>query len=203
MRCIPRLPRQANLEGFDLPGPPTDRLFFALFPDPATAARVSDLAQQLREACGLKGRPLKSDRFHVTLHHLGDFAGVPPHVVEAARAAAASVCFAPFELVFDRAESFDNKRGRNNPFVLQGDEGTQDVIAFQRKLGEAMKKAGLKPDSRFVPHVTLLYDDAAVTAQPVTPPVRWVAREFVLVHSLLGKTQHIVLGRWPLEGNAA
>jgi 2'-5' RNA ligase len=53
--------------------------------------------------------------------------------------------------------------------------------------------------SRFMPHVTLLYDRQTVDAQGITP-VSWRVTEFVLVHSLLGQSRHIVLGRWPLRG---
>lgn len=192
--------QQGSLFGIEPSPKPTDRLFFALYPDRATAEQqIAPLATALRAAQRLHGKILATERFHVTLHHLGDFAGLPQQLVQAASVAAAKVRCAPFELVFDRAESFDNKRGRNNPFVLQGGEGTQDVTGFQRTLGEAMKKVGLKPDLRFTPHLTLLYDDRVVPAQPVHPPVRWTAQEFVLVHSLIGRSIHIPLGRWPLQ----
>ena len=32
-----------------------------------------------------------------------------------------------------------------------------------------------------------------------TEPISWTVCEFVLVHSRLGKTEHIHLGRWPLR----
>jgi 2'-5' RNA ligase len=44
----------------------------------------------------------------------------------------------------------------------------------------------------------MLYDGRLVAGQPVEP-IRWVVREFVLVHSLLGQTRHEVLGRWALR----
>jgi 2'-5' RNA ligase len=49
----------------------------------------------------------------------------------------------------------------------------------------------------FEPHVTLAYTARDVAAEPVAP-VSWLAGEFVLIHSLLGKTRHIPLARWPL-----
>ncbi|MFZ5542017.1 MAG: 2'-5' RNA ligase family protein [Pseudomonadota bacterium] len=178
----------------------TDRLFFALYPDRDTAEQqIAPLALRLRSAQRLHGKILATERFHLTLHHLGDFAGLPQPLVQAACMAAASLRYRPFELVFDHAASFDNKRGRNNAFVLQGGEGVAAVVDFQSALGEAMKKVGLKPDARFTPHVTLLYDDRVVPVQPVTPPVRWTAHEFVLVHSLIGRGVHVPLGRWPLK----
>ena len=49
----------------------------------------------------------------------------------------------------------------------------------------------------FEPHVTLAYDVRMIAWRDVAP-IAWRAREFVLVHSLLGKTQHVTLGRWTL-----
>lgn len=47
------------------------------------------------------------------------------------------------------------------------------------------------------PHVTLLYDDRHV-AEHAVDTIRWTVQEFVLVHSLVGQTLYIPLGRWPL-----
>jgi 2'-5' RNA ligase len=51
----------------------------------------------------------------------------------------------------------------------------------------------------FTPHVTLLYDRRCIDEQPIEP-VGWTVREFALVLSLIGKTQHVPLGRWQLRG---
>ena len=50
-------PEQFSLEGFDDPQVPTDRLFFAIFPDTDSAAEIAQLAQHLRDEHGLNGRP--------------------------------------------------------------------------------------------------------------------------------------------------
>jgi len=97
-------------------------------------------------------------------------------------------------------ESFRN-RPRSRPLVLRGGgDGVAAVTAFQKTLGKAMESAGLgkRVEKRFTPHVTLLYDDRALREQ-ATARVGWTVREFALVHSLLGKTQHNLLGRWPLR----
>ena len=196
------MPEQPSLPGFDAsPSQPTDRLFFAIFPDANASARIAELALQLRGEHELHGRPLARERFHVTLHHLGDYAGVRPDIVAmAGKAAAAVATMAPFEVAFDRAASFSSAP-RNRPFVLRGGDGVTALMEFQQALGMAMKEAGLgrwaKPG--YTPHVTLLYDDRCVTGQAVET-IGWTAREFVLVHSLLGKTRHVALARWPLGG---
>ncbi len=188
---------QMGLGGFE-PPKPTDRLFFAVFPDAAAAARIADLARELRELHGLRGKPLQADRFHVTLHHLGDYAGVPDDLVAKAGEAARRVDKAAFEVAFDSASSF-SRQPRNRPFVLRGDTGVAELDDFQSALGTAMAAVGLNRlvERKFTAHVTLLYDDRAVAPQPVER-IAWPAREFVLVHSLLGRTEHRILGRWPL-----
>lgn len=193
------MPRQSVLPGFDAAPQLTDRLFFAIFPNAGAAAQIATLAQQLREKNGLSGKPLKTERFHVTLHHLGDYAGLPKDLVEVACAAAAGIRAAPFNVTFDRAASFSTAP-RNRPFVLRGDDGVVPLITFQQTLGDALKKTVLgrwaKP--AYTPHVTLLYDDRSVPEQTV-PAVSWTASEFVLIHSLIGQTLHVPLGRWPLR----
>ncbi|MBO9662566.1 2'-5' RNA ligase family protein [Dokdonella sp.] len=194
-----RTPAQPSLAGF-APAAPTDRLFLAVYPDAAAAERIAALAQTLRERHGLRGRPLAAERLHVTLHHLGDYVDVPGDVVRMAGAAAERVEASPFEVGFDRAESFAARSGKK-PFVLLGEHGIAHLAELQRALGEALRASGLARwvAPRFTPHVTLLYDDAAIAAQPVEP-VRWRVEEFVLVHSLLGRSQHTPLARWRLRG---
>ncbi|SFJ60296.1 2'-5' RNA ligase family protein [Caulobacter sp. UNC279MFTsu5.1] len=189
------MPDQFSL--FDAP-PVTDRLFFAIFPDPATAASIARQADALRAAHQLSGRPLAPERFHVTLHHLGDHAGVRRDIVAMAGEAAEAMTTSPFEVVFDRAASFHN--GGNNPYVLQGGEGLDALKTFQRDLGLAMARAGLGKlvDRSFTPHVTMLYDRRLVAEQALLP-IRWTVGGFTLVHSLLGRTEHVPLARWALR----
>lgn len=191
---------QPSLPGIDAPSEPTDRLFFGLYPTADAATQVKGLAEQHRAAHGLKGKSLNTELFHMTLHHLGDFVGVPPHIVAMAMEAGAAVDRPQFEITLDRIWSFDTKRG-NNPHVLLGGEGVKALADFQLALGSAMAKTGLKPSktqSGFTPHLTLLYDLQQIDER-ATEAVSWTANEFVLVHSLLGHTQHIALGRWPLR----
>jgi 2'-5' RNA ligase len=183
---------------------PSDRLFFAVFPDAAAAARIAGLAASLRATHGLHGRPVREDRLHVTLFHLGDYRGLPPGLVDEAMQAAGKVRVPPFEAVFDGASSFA-ARARNRPFVLRGgDAGTAGIERLHAALGERLGATRLARWARpaFVPHVTLLYDDRAVDPQAIEP-VAWTVREFVLVHSLVGRTEHRVLARWPLGAEGA
>jgi RNA 2',3'-cyclic 3'-phosphodiesterase len=178
-----------------------DRLLFLIYPDGTAAARIAQLAPKLRLKNGLRGLPLADDRFHITLQHLGDHAGLPTDMVVAARQAARTLTTQPFEVTFDRAASFGGKSG-NLPFVLRG-EALDALLAFNSALATAMtltgKRLGKWAKPQFTPHVTLLYDDKSVAEQAIEP-VSWTVREFVLVHSLQGQTRHVVLDRWTLGG---
>jgi 2'-5' RNA ligase len=191
---------QLSLPGLDPSQPPLDRLFFAIFPAVDAATCMMRLAQRQRDEHRLKCKPLDADRFHITLHHLGDYDGLPRGIVAAARDAAASVAMPPFGITFDRVVSFRGRPG-NRPFVLCGSDGVAALMAFQQSLGMAMGKAGLghKAEWHFTPHATLLYDDCLVTEQ-VVETIGWTVHEFVLVHSLLGRGLHVPLARWPLRG---
>lgn len=196
------MPEQIALEGFDDAPQKTDRLFFALFPDAQAAQQIGLLARQELAAQGLRGPALSDERFHLTLQHLGDHAGLPPSLVHDAQQAASRVSARSFDLRFDHAMSFAGRHGhagRKYPFVLLGSDGVADVTAFQQTLAQALRQtpAGRWVDAGFTPHVTLAYD-TRIVADHAVPAIGWTAREFVLVHSLIGKTKHIVLGRWPL-----
>jgi RNA 2',3'-cyclic 3'-phosphodiesterase len=175
-----------------------DRIFFACLPDAETAARIYALAQSLKEKHGLEGTLILPEHLHVTLFHLGDWHAVPDEIVKQASAAAAQVRLAPFEVVFDRAGSFRNRTGVY-PFVLTGEKHIAAWLPLHDALAAALKHAGLggATQGEFQPHITLSYDETRVKPEPVDP-ISWSVREVVLVHSLLGKTAHIHLGRWPL-----
>ncbi len=177
---------------------PDHRLFFAFYPDTPSALRIAALASRLRTELGLKGRPHELQRLHVTLHHLGDFVGMPERERAAAEAAAQSVVAEPVAMRFDHLLSFERKSGHNRPLVLGGGQGLDGVREFRRRLGEALKTAGLKVDSRYTPHLTLLYDEQPVPRQPIEP-LGFTAGELVLVDSLLGQGRHVPLARWPLR----
>ncbi|CAB3698871.1 2'-5' RNA ligase family protein [Paraburkholderia rhynchosiae] len=198
------MPEQLWLPGLEAPPTPTDGLFFAVFPDANTATNISNLAQRLCGETRARSKPLSASRLHVTLHHLGIFAGgLPPACVDAAMRAAGAICMAPFTVEFDTVVSFASKP-RPGPSVLTGSEGVVGLHALHDALGHALKDCGLETRAAsaamaYEPHVTLAYGLPWAAARPVEP-ICWNVRGFALIHSLLGRTRHIVLARWPLEG---
>jgi 2'-5' RNA ligase len=173
------------------------RLFFAIVPDPDTALHIERLAQRLRVEHGLKGKPLPTAHFHVTVHFIGVHDTFFERVASWAQATASTISMPAFDVTFDHAASF-HRTARERPVVLLGSDGVAALKEFHGILGTTLTKAGfnLKPSS-FTPHVTLLYDKLEV-AERTIEPIHWTAREFVLVDSRVGKTQHVQLARWPL-----
>lgn len=196
---------QLSLAGIEGPPVLTDGLFFAITPDSQAATLIERRAADFHRDLGLKGRPLATDHFHITLYFLGAHPGVPQGIVAKAGEAAASVAMAPFDVTFDCAKSFSGKEGNrpNRPLVLSSSKGLPALIAFQQALRMAIRKAGLDNwrQQSFTPHVTLLYDGRRVPEQAIEP-VSWTVREVVLIRSMLGLSRHETLGRWPLRDKA-
>ena len=172
-------------------------VFFALYPDPDTDLRLSQLAWSLRGKHKLKGRPRPDRCFHVTLHGVGDYAELPRDAVAAISEAVSAVTMPPFAVTFDRVTNFG--RGRKRPVVLVGDDGVAGLRMFQHERVTALRKIGFarSKEPPYNPHVTLLYDEGEIADQSVEE-IRWTVREFVLVRSLYGQGRHLPLVRWPL-----
>lgn len=176
----------------------SDRLFFALRPDAATLERIETARAKLVAEQGLMGALLKPEHLHITLYHLGDFKRFPQELLEQASSAAATVAATPFEITLDQAMSFARRDAKNQPCVLLAGEPLAPLKDFRAQLVVALKAAGLYRYESFTPHLTLLYDHIPVEKQAIEP-ISWTAGEFVLVNSLLGKTEHVVLASWPLK----
>lgn len=176
-----------------------DRIFFAVLPDSETATRIHALAETLKAEHDLGGTLILPEHLHITLFHLGDWRELPKEIVEIAAKSAAEVAAAPFDVACRRVESFRNRTGIF-PFVLLAEQGATPLHGFQQTLGAALKKNGLGGATQgdFKPHVTLLRDDTRIKPLAVAP-IAWTVRDFVLIHSLLGQTKHVHLGRWPLR----
>ena len=173
-------------------------LILAFFPDPYSATQLTRLADSKRAKHGLRGMPIAETRFHVSLHGWG-FDGHPPedfirNVSDAAEEVAGPV--PPFEVTFDRTGSFLG----SGAFVLRTDKGNRILRKFREDLGVALQSRGMRRQSTFTPHVTLLYDYNRIIREEVVEPVSWVVNDFKLVSSLVGKSAYSPLGEWKLRG---
>jgi RNA 2',3'-cyclic 3'-phosphodiesterase len=183
---------QGSLPGFDL-AIPTDRLYLAVFPDPAYATRFETFAARHMAARGMEGKPVEASRLHLTLFHLGDYTELPPGLADQAVAALAQLACDPFTIRFDQIGSFGHRQSHGD-FVLGSSDGNEALHAMHKQLAAHLRAAALGAHAKgsFTPHMTLAYNKPAVPFQPIEP-VLWPAHEVVLIHSLLGKTRHIRL----------
>jgi RNA 2',3'-cyclic 3'-phosphodiesterase len=170
-------------------------------PDAGSAGSVAQLRQELRAKHRLRGKPIATERLHVTLHHVGDFVGLPEGIAAEAGTLASVISMRPFTVEFNSALSFRGSPG-NLPFVLQGDEGVIGLLVLQQRLGRLMENAGLgRANPHYTPHMTLLYGNRFVADEGVRP-IRWAVHEFALVHSVLGRRRYNILARFPLRAQA-
>ena len=187
--------------GFDGLGAGTGevhRLFFALWPDESVRDGIEAAAMTLRRAHAPRGRWIGRHRYHLTLQFLGDGPMLREDIANAAMRAADGVRVEGFDMTLDVAGSF---RNRSIPWWLGCERTPSGLQQLFDALGGALARNGVRVESGrgLVAHVTVLRDaDMALPATPVAP-VRWPVRDFVLVHSVLGRnsTYHL-LGRWPL-----
>ena len=173
-------------------GAESRRLFFALWPDAAVAARLHQAAQTAHAACG--GRLMHRETLHVTLAFLGD---VPAARMADIEAAAAGIVAAPFTLELDRLGYW-----KHNRILWAG--CTQVPAALTRladSLAQDLRAAGFELETRpFAVHATLLRDAHCTAAVPPPAAIRWPLADFALVGSRRGPdgSRYEVLKRWPL-----
>lgn len=180
---------------------PIERLFLGVMLPTDTTAGASKVLEEARVDHGLRGSAIRPDRLHITLIHVGDYAGsLPKRVVTDICTAMDGLSETAFDVAFDRAASFAGAPGKH-PYVLLGGEGVEALTAFRDRLFRALLRAGVRTLSReaFTPHVTLTYGDRQAPERGVEP-VGWRASEFLLIHSEVGRSIYHTLGRWPLRG---
>jgi RNA 2',3'-cyclic 3'-phosphodiesterase len=201
----PASPRPQALSALPPSPPPpnwqqrTD-VFFAIYPPDDIGAAIDVRAMHLKAQHALEGRPFGGQRYHATLCPIGVYSDMPSNVLDAVKAIASTVVSPPFDVAFDRVESFRRQQGKR-PVVLLGGDGVSGLVAFQRLLEMALRKSGFPRwiTRPYNPHVTLLYDKREILQQMIDP-VCWTVREFTLVRSLIGLSQHVPLEKWPLRG---
>ena len=174
-------------------------LFLACIADLSATASLHARAELLDRELGIGGRLLEAGRLHVSLFAVGAYLEVRPDA-DVARwcRAAASVRCAPCEIVFDRVATFG---GEGNPLVFKASDevGVAGLLALHQALGIALANAGERIKlQRITPHMTQSYRGKRI-AETAIEPVRWRARELVLIDSHVGAHRHDVIGRWPLQ----
>ncbi len=177
--------------------------FFALSPDADVRKQLSQVANDLKTSDSLNGSWIASERYHLTLHHLGQFPEVHPDLVKRALAAANNIQMPAFNIKLDHFMSFDSKTGKF-PCVLTSKYELPELKNFWQELKNNLlaQRLGQNLANSFTPHTTLLYSRQPVIKTHAITPIQWPVKDFVLIESLVGKSEHIELGRWPLSNLA-
>jgi len=175
-------------------------LFFALCPDPGTAAALVAARQALEQGLAPeRGGGVPPERLHLTLHWLGEWSQLPAATVQAAVAAAASQDQPGFELLLDRADCFGHGEA---VWVLRPSAPPPELLGLHAGLGAALARQRLRlpPGPPFAPHVTLRRRARQRLAAGPVPALAWRVSHFELLESVRGTGQsgYRRLGQWPL-----
>ncbi|WP_182911914.1 2'-5' RNA ligase family protein [Sphingomonas cavernae] len=168
------------------------RLLFAVRPPLTLARQIEQSAIWFRPGA----TRVRADNLHITLEIFEDHPTFPERLAEVLMEAGKAVAAEPVEIVLDQVS------GSKRSVALRPRRRIPALDQLYKAIALEVKRAGLtpRPDYSFSPHVTVLYRDGAPFTQAIDP-IRWTADELVLVHSLVGRTRHDVLGRWRLRGS--
>ena len=153
------------------------RLFFALWPDDTTRARISERTAEHVRAAG--GRPTPRESLHVTVAFLGSVAEARlACIAEAAGRVAGSA----FELVLTHVEHWR----RSRILSLQPDQSPANLGMLVAELWQSLRACAFEPEARpFRAHVTLARDARAPRGLAFDiEPVVWRADELSLLESI-------------------
>ena len=170
--------------------PQRRRVFFALWPEAATAAGI---VRATRRAVQLsRGRAMAKERLHVTVAFLGDLA---PDDLERARSAA-PIASGVFDMLLDTLGFWPQSR----VLWLAPRVVPPKLSELEQQLWAALADRGFEREPRpFIPHMTLARRARAVEDEAVEA-VPWHVAELALVESLPtpNNVHYEVLERWPL-----
>lgn len=179
-------------------------LFLAVMPDQAAAMQASETGRELvRRYDGASHAMRPRDNLHVTLNPVGGYLKLSETDVFTVSEVMSSLRAAPFEVSFDRIANFAN--GNRNLMVLCNAIRSEELMDLHVQLAKEMWAAGMTftYNPRFMPHMTLSYGDAEIAETVLAEPIRWMVRQVVLIHSLVGESRYEYLGRWPLSDDGA
>ena len=173
--------------------------FFALCPDEQVREQLCQAADDLRKNHGIDGSWIGGDRYYLSLHHLGQFPDARSDLVSRAMTAASKIQARSFTIKLDQFMSLDSKTGKF-PCVLNSADESPELKHFWQLLKNNLLavRLGEYLNDNFKASAALLYTRQPVAEFLLPKPIQWPVRDFVLIESLVGKSEHIELGRWPL-----
>lgn len=171
----------------------SQRLFFALWPEPELQKSWADWAQQVLLAGN--GRLIPAQNLHITLFFLGEVTEDRQQCVEEV---ANAVHIPRFTLNLERFGYW-----RRPQVIWLAPVATP--VALQRlisQLQQGLERCGFKPDPRpFEAHLTLARKVRQGPQAANPDPMTWPVDRFVLVRSQLeaSGSQYQILRHWPLN----
>ena len=172
-------------------------VYFAFKPEPAVAEQGVSIGSRLCAKHGLIGR-VSPAVLHVTICPIAYLPKLSDEDIDAARKVAGSLVAEPFEMILDRIRTYPNGQERL-PLVAFADNGVPRAGLFRHALIADLRRGGFMIHRKLPKlHMTLLYDRRTVAEEPIDP-IRWIVRDFALVHSIHGEGRHVLLGQWPLR----
>jgi len=186
---------QGDLFGGPQPGR-LHRLFFALVPSAGEREALRHRAEDLKAAYP-QAHWVRPERYHLTLHFLGESDGPRADLVASAREAMRDWRPEPLGITLDHLLCLGNPK--NPALTLAALHPSPSVVAFWRGLQQRVLRAGFKQHvgRSFVPHLTLAYVPPRTVPVDVAPMV--LHPEAVhLLQSVEGEAGYAFLGEWPL-----
>lgn len=160
------------------------RYFLALWPPPEVRDAIARTAADWIREAARRCRPVQSDRYHLTLHFLGDLDHRSVQRLEAGMNALQARHPQAFQLQLDCVGHFGAKAG-----WLGCEHPPAALLAFHEDLLLSLQACGMAVPQApsFIPHVTIAR--GMRDAWPMPPPggsvrIPWDVREWMLVRSL-------------------
>ena len=170
----------------------TQRLFLALWPDPATAAALAVLARDVAEHAHGKATP--PENIHLTLAFLGNQpSAIVPDLIKSMRA----IDISRFSLRLDQVGCWR----RSAIAWLGASEAPNELVSLHAELARIADSMGIVLDDRpFAPHLTLARRIMTSVRRSVDPPIAWPVDAVTLVVSEPGSGRPVyrVLETHPL-----
>jgi 2'-5' RNA ligase len=163
-------------------------------PEPV-AARITALANEVRQRRNLTGRLRRENTYHVTLVTLPRLEAPPKptdRLVVAIGAVLAQMRFEPIEISFDQVESFGD--GARRPIVLTSRRRNKALFELESRLREKLHIPAM-PGLPFKPHLTMIWDRVGIPRLELEEPIQWTVDKPSLIFSHVGKSKYDWL--WP------
>ncbi|MEW6353929.1 MAG: RNA 2',3'-cyclic phosphodiesterase [Pseudomonadota bacterium] len=169
------------------------RLFFALWPDASTRARLAAIRDQ--RPLDAAARKTPDDDLHITLAFLGACSAQRRACAEQA---AQQIHARPFTLSLEQLGYWSKPR----ILWFGAAQSPPELLDLVRQLQEALRACDFTPEARpYQAHVTLARDTGAAARDNSVDAVTWQVADFALVESRnnTGGARYQVLRRWPLQ----